>query len=952
MEEEFSKKIAVNTINVPNLFTKMRMLWFKKLTLRNFVKKYGKPKIRSAKLNPRYLIILILFSHLYLFTFPQEVLGQVGPPEKSIRTVQLDTIPVLPLDTISTDSTTFPLDTSRMNLSSDIKTTINYSATDSTVTSIDSKIVKLYGNAKIIYGEIELEANEITIDYNTNTLHASGRTDSLGRRIGYPIFKNGSEVYETKNISYNFITRRARIQEVVTEQGEGFLHGETVLKNDQDEILSLHNSYTTCNLTHPHFRIRSTKTKAIPNDKIVSGPFHLEILDVPTPLGFAFGMFPAPKKSSSGIIMPTYGEEARRGFYLRDGGYFFDISEYLKIRVTGDIYSKGSYGLNVSNSYSKRYHYNGSFNLSMTQNKLSDKIEDKTTTTDYRLSWSHSPVSRGTGKFTASINAATSSFNQNNYLGVNYDLNSTNLDNTTRKLNSSISYTKQFGRSPFSMGVSARHNQDLSTKQVDLQLPDFYASMRSIYPFKNISDNNLLKKLNLRYNIKGSNRVTNRLDFFDGVPSDTIVPFSLDNVPRFLEESKKGMRHTIPVSTSFKLWHFNFNPSINYEEKWYFEQLEWGFNEDGSNVLVVDTLKGFNRVFDYSGSIGMNTRIYGNYIFKKGRVQVIRHVMNPSISFSYKPNFGAEKYGYYQQFILNNGQKVYKSRHDRFVYGSAALGESQSLNFGLSNTLEMKVLDKSDTTENESDDPKYRKVSLLRSLGLSAGYNFVADSFNLSTISVRANTSVFNNKLSVNVGATIDPYTYILDSTGTNFDGSTRYYQHKISEYAWTNSNGIGNISRANLSMNTNLNPAKREKESSVQDRIANSQLSEADKYWLLNNPDAYVDFTIPWSLRIGYNLNFSKIGYADPKITQSLTLSGDLSLTKKWKILFRTGYDFENGDFTQTNFTISRDLHCWEMNMNWTPFGRFTSYNFMIRVKSSLLQDLKINRKRSFYDN
>ena len=917
------------------------------------MKKYEFLKIRSFNLNLRNIITAVFLVFAYSSSHFVNLHAQERPvriPQQNVETFQLEKSVRVQQDSIPADSlSSFPNDTINAKFSNDIQSTINYTAKDSIVTSIDAKIVRLYGEAKIIYGEIELEAEEITIDYNTNTLHAHGKTDSLGRRIGYPIFKNGSEVYETKDISYNFVTRKARIKEVVTEQGEGFLHGETVFKNNRDEILSLNNTYTTCNLTHPHFRIKSTKTKAIPDDKIVSGPFYLEILDVPTPIGFAFGMFPSPKKAASGIIMPTYGEEARRGFFLREGGYFFDINEYVKVRLTGDIYSKGSLGLNMNSSYSKRYYYNGSFNLSMTRNRLSDQIENQNTSTDYRLTWNHTPQTRGTGKFTASINAATSSFNQNNYLGVNYDMNSTRLDNTTRKLNSSVSYTKQFGKTPFSMGVSARHNQDLSTKQVDLQLPDFYASMRSIYPFKKMKDSDLLSGLNLRYNLKGTNKVTNRIDYYKGAENDTILPFEIQNVGTFLEESKKGMRHTLPLSTSFKIWHFNFSPIVNYEELWYFEKLEWGLNTDGSNAIIIDTLKGFNRVIDYSGSIGMNTRIYGNYIFKRGNIQTIRHVMNPSLSFSFKPDFSAPGYDYFQKLQLSNGKEVYKSRHDRFAYGGASLGESRSLNFSLSNTLEMKIIDKKDTTD--SDTPKYKKVPLLKSFGIGTSYNFVADSFNLSPLSLRANTSVFNNKLSINFGATVDPYTYIIDSTGTNSDGSLKVYQHRVNQYAWNNGQGMGSLSRINLAFSTNLNPQKREQENNVQDRIMNSQLSDADKYWLINNPDAYVDFSIPWSLRINYSFNYSATGFAEPRITQALTLSGDLSLTEKWKILFRTGYDFKEKDFTQSNFTVSRDLHCWEMNLNWTPFGRFTSYNFVIRVKSSLLQDLKINRKRSFYD-
>ncbi len=831
----------------------------------------------------------------------------------------------------------------------DIKTSINYSAKDSIITSVDSRIVQLYGNAKIIYGEIELEADFITIDYNTQELHAVGNVDSTGRRIGFPIFKNGEEVYETRDITYNFKTGRARIKEVVTEQGDGFIHGNTVFKNERDEILSFRNSYTTCNLAEPHFRIRSRRTKAIPDDKLVSGPFNLEISGVPTPLGFPFGIFPAPRKSASGIIMPTYGEEARRGFFLRNGGYFFDISDYLKLRLTGEIYSKGSYGLSMATNYRKRYGYNGNLNLSMTKNKNTDRLEAPTSVTDFRISWSHSPESKGTGKFSATVNAATATFTQNNFLGFNYDLNSSQFDNTTRKLNSSINYSKTFKGTPFSMGLSARHNQDITTKQLDLQLPEFNVNMRSIYPFKNTAKTDLLSKFNFRYSVKGTNRITNNLGRIGEATTDSIAAFNLTTLPTLLENSRKGMRHTLPVSTSFKLLkYFNANPSFSYEELWYFERLNWGLSEDGNSAVVLDTIPGFNRVSSFSSSISVNTRIYGTYLFEKGNVQAIRHVINPAISYSYTPDFGDPKYDYYQKITLNSGQEQYKSRYDRFVYGSARLGESQSVGLSIGNTLEMKVLDTSDST---SEEKKYKKVPLLRSLSFSSSYNFVADSFNLGNISIRGNTALFDNKLNMTFGATVDPYTYVLDSVVVQPSGTKRVYDRKLSDYAWTTGNGLGQISRANLSLSTSFNPRQREKDQQTAEKIVNSNLSEADKSFLLNNPDSYVDFDIPWNLRLNYNLTYGKTGFDDPRITQTVSFSGDVSLSQKWKVGLRSGYDIQGKEFLNTNITISRDLHCWEMNLNWTPFGRFTNYNFVIRVKSSLLQDLKINRKRSFFD-
>ncbi|MEP2773503.1 MAG: putative LPS assembly protein LptD [Fulvivirga sp.] len=877
----------------------------------------------------------------------EEILGQ--KPTLKDTTINNDSTEVASANIgQESDSTTSP-----QQPQSDIQTTINYSARDSINFSIDGKIVRLYGDAKIDYGAIDLEADQITIDYNANTLSANGKVDSLGKKIGYPIFKNGAEVYETKDIVYNYKTGRARISEVVTQQGEGYLHGETVFKNSENELFSIDNSYTTCNLAHPHFRIRAKRTKAIPDDKIVSGPFNLEINDVPTPLGFPFGMFPAKNEASSGIIVPSYGEERRRGFFLRGGGYFFDISDYIKLAVRGDLYSKGGYGVDITAPYKKRYAYNGNFSFNFTQLRLSDNIEDlDQKQNDFRLNWNHTPQTKGTSRFSASINAATSTYNTNNFLGVSQDPNSNRLNNFTRKLSSNVNYSKSFPNSPFSLGLSARHNQDVRTKEIDILLPSLSFNMSNIYPFrgKSSSGNSWVDKISVRYTLAGTNDITNNLGRIGSdATQDSIAPFDFDNFGTFLKNSRKGFRHQIPLATSFKmLKHFTVSPSVNYEEKWYFEKLEWGIDPDNPNrAVVIDTLSGFNRVYTYGSSVSMNTRLYGTHFFKEGsKIQAIRHVMNPSISFSYQPDFSDEKFGYYQRLQTENGDELLQNRYQGAVYGGPGIGESGSIGLSINNSLEMKIRSEDDTVKQS------KKVPILNNFGISSSYNVVADSFNLSNISLRANTSVFNNKLNINFNGTVDPYVYILDSIGVNSRDEPTFYQRRIDRYAWNNGNGLGQISSATIALSTNLSPKANKKDQNTRDRINDSNLSDAEKDFLISNPDAYVDFSIPWSLRINYNVNYTKRGFEEPKITQTLRFNGDLSLSEKWKITYNSGYDFENKEFTLTRFGITRDLHCWTMNVSWTPFGRYESYSFTIRVKSSLLQDLKIDRNRSFLDN
>ncbi len=880
-------------------------------------------------------IFLSLFLFVSLGTHAQERLST----PKDVLPVATDTIPVanpLAQDTIPKDSVALP------QKKSDIETTINYSARDSIFTSIDGKQITLYGNAKIIYGEIELDAEEIVIDYAKNTLTAHGVRDSLGQRIGYPIFKNGQEVYETKDIIYNFKTGRARITEVVTTQGEGFIHGETVFKNEKDEIFSIRNTYTTCNLEHPHFRIRSTKTKAIPNDKIVSGPFYFELNDIPLPLGFAFGMFPMPRKSKSGILFPSFGEERRRGFNIRGGGYFFDFSEYVKLALTADVYSKGAYAFYANSNYSKRYKYTGGFNLSFSKNNNSDQIENTTYTNDYRIAWTHTPQTKGTGRFSASVNAATSTFNQNNNLIYGYtdQTNSSNFNNITAKLSSNVSYSKRFTGTPFNIGLNMTHNQDLTTGQVDLSLPKVSVNMINIYPFQRRDGQpTALDNFSIGYKMDGSNQITNNLGRIpSNAPRDSIADFSLDNFGTFFKNGRKGIRHNIPLSYSTKfLKFFTLSPSFAYEEKWYFEKLDWRYTTvNGKQTLVADTIQGFNRIANYNVSASLNTRIYGMYYLKKGNIQAIRHIMNPNISFGVTPDFTKNE-NYFQEF-QDTVRTFYRARHQGFVYGPSTTGKSGAIGFSLGNNLEAKIKSEKDTVA--------RKVMLINNLSISSSYNIVADSFNLAPLSISANTNIKNGLVNVNLSASLDPYTYL---TSVGEDGTST--ERRINSLAWKGGSP-GRITTATMAMGTNLNPKGRDTDQESREKISQSNLPEQDKQFLLNNPDAYVDFEIPWNLRVNYSLSYSHPLNQDPRITQSLQMSGDMSLSEKWKVTFNTGYHFESKEITQTDIGISRDLHCWTMRVNWVPFGRFQSLNFTIAVKSSLLQDLKFERRKPFFDN
>jgi hypothetical protein len=901
--------------------------------------------LNSDRVSKPVLFILFTFFLLFSFASYSQVERPVRPPEGQLPATG-DTLD-LPPDSLVNESDSLQVKTDSVEQvkKGDVETTIIYSARDSINSTFNPKIIRLYGEAKIKYGSIELEAEDIVIDYDNSTISASGRLDSAGRRVGFPIFKDNGAIYETRDMVYNFKTRRAQISEVVTQQGDGFIHGEKVFKNEKNELFSIGNAYTTCNRADPHFRIISRRSKAIPADKIVSGPFYMELNHVPTPLGFPFAIFPQPRESASGIIFPTYGEEKVRGFFLRGGGYFFDISDYMKLTILGDIYTKGSNAITVSSQYMKRYKYSGNVSFNLTNNKLSPNIEETGKIHDFRVTWSHSPQTKSTGRFAVSVNAATNTYTQNNYLGVSANPQSMAVNSTSRKLSSNVSYSKTFAGTPFSFGTNLRINQDLVTKQVDLPFPDLSFNMNNIYPFKN-SESYFLSNINFRLTSTANNLVSNNVgrttDRLTGQPIDSIAPFTFENIPTFFRNAKKGVRHDFPLQTSIRLLRFfTLSPAIAVQELWYFEKLNWGLNSDSTDAAVIDTVHQFNRVTNYSGGLSMNTRIYGTWINKKrdGHVKAIRHVMNPNVGFQFQPDFSDPKYDYYQSVTTKTGRVIYRSRHEGFVYGSSQMTESRSLNFGIGNTLEMKVRSEKDTVD--------RKISLLNSFSINTGYNLAADSFKLAPIQLAANTNVLDGKINVNVSGTIDPYIYRLNS----IDEMGVVGQRHINQFVWTENRSLGQLTNMNLAVSTNLSPKGREKDQTTREKIAQSDLKESDKQFLMQNPDAYIDFDIPWNLRINYTFDYTKRGFEKPKVVQAIRFSGDLSITEKWKVDFNSGFDFERKAFTTSNFGIRRDLHCWQMSVNWVPFGRFQSYNFSIGIKSGMLQDLKLDRNRSFVD-
>jgi hypothetical protein len=594
----------------------------------------------------------------------------------------------------------------------------------------------------------------------------------------------------------------------------------------------------------------------------------------------------------------------------------------------------------------KRYKYTGSFNFSYSKNIAGDNIENRQAANDFRLTWSHSPQSTGTGRFSASVNAATATFNKNNNLmfGATNELSSNMLTQISTKLSSNVSYNKRFAGTPFSMGLNLSHNQDLQTRLVDLPLPNLTVNMTNLYPFQRKGQTSTLDNFSIGYSMTATNRITNNIGRVGNRTTDSIAAFTLDNLPLFLKNARNGVRHNIPLSYSFKaLRFFTVSPSVSYEEKWYFEKLQW----DSKGEKVIDTVNQFNAIRNYSLSAGMTTRLYGMYIFTnpKSKVKAIRHVINPSVSYNYTPDFSGDLnyfqpvYGPDPRDTTRTIVKSYRSLHEGFVYGASSTGKSQAISFGIGNNLEMKVRGAKDTVD--------RKVMLLNNFSISSSYNMVADSFKLAPFGIAANTSILDNLININLSATLDPYYYKPIGPTANAE----VLERKDDAYAWRHGK-IGRITNANLALNTNLNPQMRDKQQTTREKVAQADIPEEDKQHIIQNPNAYIDFDIPWSVNLSYSLNYTHSVARKPVVVQTLTAGGDLSISEKWKITYNTGYDFKMKEFTQTNLGISRDLHCWQMNLTWIPFGRFTSYNFTIAVKASVLQDLKLERRKPFLDN
>ncbi len=770
---------------------------------------------------------------------------------------------------------------------------------------MDEQKIYLFGNAEVYYEDISLKAAQLIIDLDSNIVTAKGIVDSTGKYIGKPEFADGPQTFTAYSIRYNFDTRKGKIKNVVTQDGEGYIHGKEVKRLPSDIVYIKNGKFTTCNLEEPHFYFNASKLKIIPDDKIVSGPANLVIEGIPTPLGVPFGIFPNKKGHKSGILIPQPGESTSQGFFLINGGYYWAVNDKLALQLTGDIYSKGSWGSKLYMPYKVRYHYSGNMNISFSNITNSYKeFPDYSVKKEFFVRWRHNQdaAARPNTRFSANINFGTATNFQNNF-------NTNTNDYLSNTFNSNISFYKKIPNTPFSLSVNGRHSQNNRTRVVSISLPEVALTATRIFPFKrkkNIGQAKWYEKIGVSYTMNTKNEITT---------GDSLLAIDALNTI-FYRYSKNGVKHNIPISTSIKMMkYFTITPSINYTELWYFNTVKKYYNTN--NELITDTIRQFSSARKFSTNVRLTTKLYGMYRFKNKKLPAVRHVITPSIGFSFIP----EITNGLQSYTDTLGNKITYSIYQNGIYGRPDTKKAQSITFGILNNIEMKVKSKKDTVNG------VKKIKILENLGINGSYNFVADSMQLSVIKINGRTR-FNRFTAFTFNANLDPYA---------IQNNTR-----INRLVWDERRQLGRITNANAAIVLQLKSKKNNKKLSIlNEKETNDPLAE----YIKNHPEEFIDYTIPWTLNISYNINYSKPLSAET-ITQTLNFTGDVSLTPKWKIGFTSGYDFIQKDLSYTSLNIYRDLHCWEMRVNLIPFGPRQSYLFTLQVKASMLQDLKITKR------
>ncbi|HEY2584087.1 MAG TPA: putative LPS assembly protein LptD [Mucilaginibacter sp.] len=817
-------------------------------------------------------------------------------------------------------------------------------AEDSTIVDQAHQITYLYGNARVKYEDFELDADYIRLDQKNHLLFAKGSKDPLTKRyVGRPISKQGKDKpVESDSLLFDYKTKKGKLWNPLSDQDNNFLSGGQAKRLNETEIAYSNVLYSTCDLPYPdtHFGIVITKGIAEKN-RIVSGPAYLEVEGIPLPLAIPFGFFPKPDTRTSGVILPTFGEDQKLGFYLRNFGYYIGVNDYLDLTTMGTLYSKGSYELNETIHYLKRYKYGGTVSLSYGSHNYG--LPGDPPAKDFNIMWSHSqdPNAHPGSTLSASVNAGTQTFYSNNPASVNYNPQAL-ISNTLR---STVNYSKTWVGTPFNLSVGLSHSQDLTNKTVSLQLPTMNFSMASLSPFDSkdrLGEQKWYQKITISYNVNASNEL-------DNVPEAELFKGNT-----FSKSLQFHAIHQIPISLSLNvLKYFQWGMNVNYTEHWYLQSIQKNFERDNlasnanPNVPVIYTISGFKRAGMYTLSTSLSTKVYNTLLFKKGNIVGIRHVMTPSLSFNYNPDFSDPSYGYYKTVVSNATVPYpYSSQtYSIFEDGFPSAGKQAGIGLSLDNTIEMKLKPKTTDTTG-----KARIIPILQGFTFSTFYNFAQDSLRLSPIAFSAHSAVFNQKVNLSFNGSLNPYvTQVLDSISA---GQIHRYAREINRYTFQNGK-FPTLTSFGFSVSGSLNSTTFNPKAPVQQPgLQNLSPQQSQRLALINSdPSAYIDFNVPWNLSFNYSFSYSN-QVISTSTSNTIMISGDVKLTDKWKVQYSTSYDLRALKLSGVpQFSIYRDLHCWDLNIQWSPFGYYKSYNVTLRVKATILQDLKLS-KRSDYTN
>ena len=901
---------------------------------------FTKIHLKALHTNNFYILFALSFTvFINTFGFAQDIprTGRNVSPEtnENTITVQADSLQKLERSIVEQDSTIKDTIKPKPEL---LASTVTYTAKDYTSFNNKEQKLYLYNEAEVHFEDMELKAGIIVIDYNKNEVYAGRIKDSSGIYTQRPSFKQGNDLVEPDSIRFNYKTKKALIFKSKTEQ-QGMQIYAPITKKENDSVIFLYKGRftTSTNIENPEYYFQASRIKLVPGKKIVVGLTNMVIADVPTPLGLPFGFFPLTKTQTSGVLIPSFGEQNSRGYFLQNGGYYFAISDFVDLAVLGDYYTNGSYGLRFESDYALRYKFGGNLGFRYENLINSERgFPDYSKTTIYNIRWSHSQDTKSSpnSRFSASVNLGSSKY----YKESDNQVNIPNYLNNT--MASSVSYSKTFqGEPQVNMTAAATHSQNTNTEQISMALPTVQASVGRVYPFepKIGAKKGAFENINLQYNIIGENRFQ--------------TTDSLFFKKEMWDDAKNGISHTIPLTTNFKVFkHFSISATTNYKETWSFKTVEKYYDQVNQEVIINEN-KGFEayRTYDFLTSVG--TTVYGMFQFEKEgedkKIKALRHVMRPSISYMIKPAF--DRYFDTYEVISADGlttKDVEYSKFDGSVYGAPNGKLSNTIGFSLGNNIEMKVRDR-DSTKIEA-----RKIKLLDNLNIATGYNIAADSLGWDPVRISGSTQLLKDKMSVNFSAVLNPYG--LDNNNNLID-------------TWNIDNGgsLFRLTNANVTMNytiSNTTFSGGETKESNQESLRSGGRDDdlfgrskdfADQSFydddddVEKTPSDLYTSVIPWSLRLAYVANYTNFKRENEISSQSLMFSGDVELSPRWKVGASSGYDFKNKGFSYTSLRFERDLLSWRMSLNWIPFSNMAQWNFFIGIKSNLLKDIKYEKRR-----